>query len=42
MFGDDYDDAFPGVIRAVDEFAASTDGRLQTNRKASNKWMVQR
>ncbi|MEX1109122.1 MAG: class I SAM-dependent methyltransferase [Dongiaceae bacterium] len=42
MFGDDYDDAFPGVIRAVDEFAAAIGGRLQVNRKASNKWMIQR
>ncbi|MEX0808730.1 MAG: class I SAM-dependent methyltransferase [Dongiaceae bacterium] len=42
MFGDDYVDSFPGVIRAVDEFAAAIGGNLQVNRKSSNKWMIQR
>jgi hypothetical protein len=42
MFGDDYDDAFPSVVRAVDKFALAVGGQLQTNRKSSNKWMIQR
>ncbi|MEX2201876.1 MAG: class I SAM-dependent methyltransferase [Dongiaceae bacterium] len=41
MFGDDYADTFPGVVRAVDEFASAVGGELQTSPR-SNKWMIQR
>jgi predicted O-methyltransferase YrrM len=41
LFGDDYSASFPGVRRAVEEFAAGRNVRLQTSER-SNKWLIQR
>lgn len=41
LFGDDYSPSFPGVIEAVDRFAAEHGLKLQTI-PHSNKWLIQR
>jgi hypothetical protein len=35
-------DSYPGVIRAVDEFAQPVGDKLQANRQSSSKSMIQR
>jgi len=41
LFGDDFTQRFPGLCRAVEEFAAGRSLRLQTNPN-SPKWLIQR
>lgn len=39
LFGDDFIIGFPGVVRAVDEFADTRDLRLQ---RSGEKWLIQK